>query len=761
MKISEQIRFLKIKIQNFRQYYGVNEIDFVDRNTGFTIIFGKNGEGKSNILNAINWCLYETEPHGVKESSSSGEEVEKMPIINGRYIKELKNETKAEISVDLWIQKGETTYIISRKLSAIKHTLETKTLSSGLEQILIFIEEKTGIPIPKGCEVLGKPHSNFQVRAKGPSDSDPQPTEKDGTPEQIVSVILPKELSKFYLLDGDFLEKFWEDRRNIQEGIELISQLNLLTASQDYIKNAMPSTMNIGKESDTISLEIKELENINNSVDNNGTPLFSQDERFKINPDEEKTRFVHLSGKPRLNDLKEDKIKITKNYQNLKKELLLIGGSTDESIKKEYAENSGALDELEENLETAKAKLMKNYVMDGPQYILKQAIEDTVKIINERIELGDLPNKNKKILGDYLLEKGFCICGEPLEPGHERTETLKEFMKIALGNENLDSFQELGWKYKNDFIANFENWNKEKFGAPLENYSKLDDKYESLTLKVSSLQKQLGNTGKRAKEISDLMDYHSQKIESVATWIAKLEIEIKQNNNEMGKKNIGLQTILAKNTRATRIAYQRTIWENAMKKFESVYDKLKNDIRNDVQEKTWSNWKSLLSNDSEFSSLAIDEEYNVSILDKHSFNKSLNLSAGQSLLLTLAFVAAIREPTGFGFPLVIDSPAGKIDGPNSHNIGDNLPDFLPDAQVIMLVTSKEYTDFISPDPDYPNIPKTPVCELFQKKINVQHYRISKEKDETNLNVGNSKIEKGKLIFNDAVNHEGYMVISDE
>ena len=139
----------------------------------------------------------------------------------------------------------------------------------------------------------------------------------------------------------------------------------------------------------------------------------------------------------------------------------------------------------------------------------------------------------------------------------------------------------------------------------------------------------------------------------------------------------------------------------------------------------------------------------------------MNLSAGQSLLLTLAFVAAIREPTGFKFPLIIDSPAGKIDGPNTHNIGANLPDFLPDAQVIMLVTSKEYTDFISPDPDYPDVPKTPVCELFREKIHVQHYRISKEKDNTNLNVGNSKIQKGKVVFNDESNHEGFMVISDE
>jgi DNA sulfur modification protein DndD len=733
----------------------------VDRNKGFTIIFGKNGEGKSNILNAINWCLYQTEPHGVKEIGSSGEEVEKMPIFNGRYIKEIKNGTKAEIRVDLWIQKGDTTYIISRTLAAIKHDLETKTLSSGNEQILIFNDDKTDIPIPKGCEVLEKPHSDFEVRRKGPTDSDPQPTTKEGTPEQMVSGILPKELSRFYLLDGDFLEKFWEDRKNIQEGIELISQLNLLTASQSHVKNAMPSTMGIGKEADTISLEIKELENINSSVDENGTPLFSKDERFKMNPDEEKTRFIHLSGKPRLNDLKEDKIKITKKLQTVKTDFLRIGGSTDESIKKEYKEKDDALDELDENLETARAKLMKNYVMDGPQYILKQAIEDTVKIINERIELGDLPNKNKKILGDYLLEKGFCICGEPLEPGHERTETLKEFMKIALGKENLDGFQELGWRYQNSFVKNFENWTKEKFGAPNARYAKLESDYDALTMEVTSLQKQLGNTGKTAQELSDTIDYHTQKLLSVQAWITELEAVIKENNSELGKKNIGLQTVLAKNERAARITYQRTIWENAMSKFNSIYDKLKKDIRDDVQKKTWSNWKSLLSNDSEFSSLEIDEEYNVSILDKHDFNKSLNLSAGQSLLLTLAFVAAIREPTGFKFPLIIDSPAGKIDGPNTHNIGANLPDFLPDAQVIMLVTSKEYTDFISPDPDYPDVPKTPVCELFREKIHVQHYRISKEKDNTNLNVGNSKIQKGKVVFNDESNHEGFMVISDE
>jgi len=151
----------------------------------------------------------------------------------------------------------------------------------------------------------------------------------------------------------------------------------------------------------------------------------------------------------------------------------------------------------------------------------------------------------------------------------------------------------------------------------------------------------------------------------------------------------------------------------------------------------------------------------VYLLDKAGFNKAKNLSAGQSLLLTLAFVSAIREPTGYKFPLIVDSPAGKVDGPNTHNIGKCLPDFLPDAQLALLATNKEYTDFISPDKDFPDMPNTPVCKLFEEKIAVQHFKIEKEKDPNNENVGNSTIVPAKLVHNDETDREGWMVVVNE
>lgn len=49
-----------LKIKNFRSFYGESEIEFtIDKNKNITLIHGENGVGKTTILNAILWCLYE------------------------------------------------------------------------------------------------------------------------------------------------------------------------------------------------------------------------------------------------------------------------------------------------------------------------------------------------------------------------------------------------------------------------------------------------------------------------------------------------------------------------------------------------------------------------------------------------------------------------------------------------------------------------------------------------------------------------------
>ena len=51
----------KIKIKNFRQFYGDNELSFsLDDGRNITLIHGENGVGKTALLNAIKWAFFET-----------------------------------------------------------------------------------------------------------------------------------------------------------------------------------------------------------------------------------------------------------------------------------------------------------------------------------------------------------------------------------------------------------------------------------------------------------------------------------------------------------------------------------------------------------------------------------------------------------------------------------------------------------------------------------------------------------------------------
>jgi hypothetical protein len=60
------------------------------------------------------------------------------------------------------------------------------------------------------------------------------------------------------------------------------------------------------------------------------------------------------------------------------------------------------------------------------------------------------------------------------------------------------------------------------------------------------------------------------------------------------------------------------------------------------------------------------------------------------------------------------------------------------------------------------MPNTPVCKLFEEKINVQHFKLQKDKDPESENVGNSSILSGKLVFqDDSEEKRGWMVVVDE
>lgn len=52
------MKIKKLKLENFRQFYGQHEIEFGQDQKNTTIILGANGNGKTGIFRAVVYSLY-------------------------------------------------------------------------------------------------------------------------------------------------------------------------------------------------------------------------------------------------------------------------------------------------------------------------------------------------------------------------------------------------------------------------------------------------------------------------------------------------------------------------------------------------------------------------------------------------------------------------------------------------------------------------------------------------------------------------------
>ena len=99
------MRIESIEIKNYRQYQNV--FFKFDKNTpnDIHVIIASNGVGKTNILNAVNWCLYGDEPH--TSGTDSDVSTDKLPLCNLKAVDETKSRSESFCEVAVTIVASE------------------------------------------------------------------------------------------------------------------------------------------------------------------------------------------------------------------------------------------------------------------------------------------------------------------------------------------------------------------------------------------------------------------------------------------------------------------------------------------------------------------------------------------------------------------------------------------------------------------------------------------------------------------------------
>ena len=125
-----------------------------------------------------------------------------------------------------------------------------------------------------------------------------------------------------------------------------------------------------------------------------------------------------------------------------------------------------------------------------------------------------------------------------------------------------------------------------------------------------------------------------------------------------------------------------------------------------------------------FKNFIIKSDYSVELIDEKDVSMIGSLSAGESLFLALSFISAIRDVTGYKFPLIIDTPLGRVSGTPRYLLSQALPKYLPNEQIIFLATD---TEFLNPDTNVHGTegrPEEPFGQLLEEQINVRYSLIT-------------------------------------
>ena len=717
--MTEKIKITSIKLQNYRQYFENHDIQFPSREDGFAVIVGENGAGKSNLLNAINWCFYKKEPHAKKNTE--------FGIINQKYLNSVPEQQVAEMSVQIDLQKGGDHYRVSRVLKVLKNEYKYDD-PSGIKKLKMT--NVHGYLLPLGCEVL-ESQSTFEILIKREHEHDFH-VSKDVSTDVLMNEILPESLSSYFILDGEFLEKFWYGIQRVQIGIEQISQLHLISSTSDHLKSFKKNIPIIGDQQiDQIGAQIRQIDYYENSLDNYGNRAFSKEPRYGFDDRSDENEFYHSTGKPRKKDLEEDILKIDRGLEEITDKFATSGIDYVKSRNNDMQKIQKELDSLADEEQKAKKEYFSSMVTNIPLFFLKPAIKYSIDLVDTLRAKGKLPYTAKKIFTNDLLERGQCICQNDLKSnlvnGEESNQARAEVIKVRDNMEKdqgLDSSVEMKYYFEEALLDNFDNFTEKAFDSPRINFSKIKNKFNERNQALKEVKIQLQNLGN--VDIDQLTQNHThlQKLgREKHGEIKDIEYKLKENGRKLADLERERQSLLKKSEKTKKIAHEQTVWDNLFTVFEKAYSELKKEIKADVEEKTMEIFLKTMYKKNAFKKFIIHDSFNVELINHDDVSMLGSLSAGESLFLALSFISAIRDVTGFKFPLIIDTPLGRVSGTPRHLLSQALPDYLPNEQIIFLATD---TEFLNPDVNVHDVegrPELAFGQLLEEAINVRYYLI--------------------------------------
>ena len=198
------MKLLSLRLFNFRQFYGQTpEIVLAsgDRRK-ITVIHGNNGAGKTGLLNAFTWVLYE------KFTAAFASEEQ---LVNKRAIAEAEVGATIECWAEVVFEHGGTQYQAKRVCRAYK---QKDGVEQSKSELRLLAKNEMGRWLP----------TNYQ-------------------PEDVIGRILPESLHRYFFFDGERIEQIVRSNKKaeIAEATKILLGVEVLNRSVKHLGEARKS----------------------------------------------------------------------------------------------------------------------------------------------------------------------------------------------------------------------------------------------------------------------------------------------------------------------------------------------------------------------------------------------------------------------------------------------------------------------------------------------------------------------------------------
>ncbi len=622
-------------------YKGEQNVRFPQHETqNVMLLFGDNMRGKTSFLNAIRWGFY---------GKALGRHLREIPRIN---LVNIDSSTSGDwsMSITLLFSNQEKKYELKRTINIKQHVSQPKTDADFEESVYLAIDGEV-----QSGDIIGRE----------------------------VNQIIPEEISRFFLFDGELLQEYEnlliedsEHGEKIKEHIEQALGVPALLNGRDDLQYLLKQAINKQAFDARKSKELKghaerqkQLSIKRDTCEKDYKDLLSQKESIQSDI-----------------DAIDDNLRNTEAVQRKKVEL--------EHLEGEKKSIEGQLIDLANDLR----ELLRNAWKD----ILNSSVSPMLKSLSDERNNIQASVSNKAILDAKIqeltnsLNEDTCpTCKQevPVSNKEEITKDLEQFQAQAeLSIVNIDDMGILNTK--------IDKLTKIKSSDEMQRIIKIVAKERKLQVSLIKIDTDLEAINDEIKgHDTDYIMRQRQKHDLLISQKARLNQDIEGCKSEIQSITENQDHIAKLISKSSDVEVQlSSIRVNKYQELTEIFskgiDKLRDSLRVDVAEYASNAFKQLTT-ETAYTGLEINKSYGLSILDREGRVLS-ERSAGAEQIVALSLIDGLNKTARKSGPIVMDTPLGRLDPKHRSNVLKYLPNMAD--QVVLLVHEGE----INPDNDLDN-----------------------------------------------------------